>query len=69
MDNARIHTSRASQAMLGLYAERLQLVFLPKYCPFLKPIERYWQHLKYQVNVNRLHHSFEALTACLALHL
>lgn len=69
MDNARIHTSQASQAMLGLYADRLQVVFLPKYCPFLNPIERYWQHLKILVNVNRLHHSFEALKTCISQHL
>jgi transposase len=68
MDNARIHTSQASTAMLDLYAQRLQVVFLPKYCPFLNPIERYWKHLKGLVNSNRLHHSFEALRTCIAQH-
>ena len=69
LDNARFHTSAMSQAALSLFEQRLQVIFLPKYCPFLNPIERFWQHLKSLVNVNRLHTSLEALITCLHLHL
>ena len=54
MDNASIHKSQASLAALSLFEHRLQLVFLPAYCSFLNPIERYWRHLKDQVCVNNL---------------
>lgn len=69
MDNASIHTSAISQAMLSLFEHRLQVVYLPKYCPFLNPIERYWQHLKTLANSNRLHDSLDALASCVNFHL
>lgn len=69
MDNARIHTSKMSQAALSLYAEQLQVIYLPKYCPFLNPIERFWQHFKTLVNANRLHACLEDLITCAELHL
>lgn len=69
MDNARIHTSHLSQAMLSLFDQRLQVVYLPKYCPFLNPIERFWQHLKFLSNSNRLHDSLDALASCIDFHL
>lgn len=69
MDNARFHTSAMSQAALSLYEHRLQVVYLPKYCPFFNPIERFWQHLKALVNVNRLHRSLDELIHCLEHHL
>lgn len=69
MDNARFHTSQVSQAALTLYEQRLQVVYLPKYCPFLNPIERYWQALKQLVNVNRLHRHLDDLIACLDYHI
>ena len=46
------------------YEDTLQVVYLPKYCPFLNPIERFWQHLKKLVNANRLHRSLLDLITC-----
>ena len=69
MDNASFHTSGMSQAALSLYAPRLQVIYLPTYCPFLNPIERYWQHLKLLVNVNRLHRHLADLLNCLEYHI
>ena len=69
MDNARIHTSKMSQAALALYTEQLQVVSLPKYCPFFNPIERFWQHFKTLVNANRLHACLEDLISCAEDHL
>jgi transposase len=69
MDNARIHTSKMSQAALALYTDQLQVVYLPKYCPFFNPIERFWQHFKTLVNANRLHACLEDLTTCAKDHL
>lgn len=69
MDNARFHTSQASQAALAIYEHRLQIIYLPKYCPFFNPIERFWQHLKQLVNVNRLHRHLSDLITCLIAHI
>lgn len=69
MDNASFHLSAISQAALSLYPDRLQVIYLPKYCPLVNPIERFWQHLKNLVNVNRLHHSLNDLIHCLEFHL
>ena len=69
MDNASFHTSGMSQAALSLYEDQLQVVYLPRYCSFLNPIERFWKHLKELVNANRLHRDLEDLIACSKLHL
>jgi putative transposase len=61
MDNASYHRSAAAHAALSLYAERLLVVWLPKYSPYLNPIERFWLHLKNFVVANRLHRSLDDL--------
>jgi transposase len=69
MDNASFHKSAMAQAALDLFKDRLQIIWLPKYCPFLNPIERFWQHLKVLSNVNRLHDSLQSLIDCTEHHL
>lgn len=63
MDNASYHHSRAVQAALDLMADRLLVVWLPKYSPFLNPIERFWLHFKNLAVANRLHRSLDELAA------
>lgn len=46
LDNASYHRSGLVQAAASLFAERLQLFFLPPHCPELNPIEPYWKHFK-----------------------
>ena len=55
LDNATFHTSRASLAAMSSFVHRLQVVWLPKYSPFLNPIERYWLHLKNLACANKLY--------------
>jgi len=55
MHNASYHRSKASMAALALFAERFHVVWLPRYCPFLNAIERFWLHLKTLAAANRLH--------------
>jgi transposase len=62
LDNASIHKSAASMAALSLFEHRIQVVFLPTYCSFLNPIERFWRHLKDSVCVNKLYPDLEELT-------
>jgi transposase len=54
LDNYRIHSSEIVQAALGGYlAGKVQLHFLPPYCPDHNKIERVWQDL--HANVTRNH--------------
>lgn len=41
MDNASYHHSKTVRAALSLYEDRLLVIWLPKYSPFLNPIERF----------------------------
>ena len=61
MDNAPYHRSRAVQAMLSLYAQRVLVFWLPPYCPTLNPIERFWRHLKDVATANTLFASLDQL--------
>jgi transposase len=54
LDNYRIHSSEIVQAALGGYlAGKIELHFLPPYCPEHNKIERVWQDL--HANVTRNH--------------
>jgi transposase len=61
MDNASYHHSKAVRAALSLYEDRLLVIWLPKYSPFLNPIERFWLHFKQLAGANRLHRSLKDL--------
>jgi transposase len=65
LDNASYHRSYASLAALALFEARLRVIWLPKYCPFLNPIERFWLHLKTLAATNHLHRDLDDL--CLAI--
>src|SRR5713226_6350981 len=53
LDNYRIHDSKIVQAALRGFAGRIQLHFLPPYCPDDNKIERAWEDL--HANVTRNH--------------
>lgn len=61
MDNASYHHSQMVKAALSLYEDRVLVIWLPKYSPFLNPIERFWLHFKQFAVANRLHRSLDAL--------
>jgi transposase len=61
MDNASYHKSYAALAALSLFQDRLQVIWLPKYCPYLNPIERFWLQLKNCASAKQLHLNPEAL--------
>lgn len=54
LDNFRIHSSRAVAAAQLRWGDRVQLHFLPPYCPDHNRIERLWKDL--HDNVTRNHH-------------
>lgn len=61
MDNAAYHASKATLAALSLFEPRVRVFWLPKYCPTLNPIERFWRHLKDLACANKLDQSLENL--------
>ena len=52
LDNYRIHDSKIVQAALRSYQGRVQLHFLPPYCPNENKIERVWEDLHAAVTRN-----------------
>ena len=64
MDNASFHHSRALQAALAWFSERVLIFWLPPYSPDLNPIERFWKHLKDHC-ANYLYSSFTELLDCI----
>ena len=61
MDNASYHRSQTVQAALSLFEPRVRVFWLPKYCPTLNSIERFWRHLKDLACANKLDLSLENL--------
>ena len=53
LDNYKIHSSQRTKMALGALADRVQLHFLPPYCPDHNRIERTWKDL--HDNVTRNH--------------
>jgi putative transposase len=54
LDNASYHKSRATLAALSVFEPRVKVFWLPKYCPNLNLIERFWRHLKDLACANKL---------------
>lgn len=60
-DNGRFHTTKAVQEFLVAHQARLEVYWLPPYCPSLNLIERLWGHLKRTVLANVLYTSLDDL--------
>ena len=65
LDNASYHKSYAALAALSLFQDRLQVIWLPKYSPYLNPIERFWLQLKNHASANQLHLNPDRLEAAI----
>ena len=53
VDNARYHHAKLVQAWLARPGCRIQLHFIPAYCPHLDPIERLWGLMHRHVTHNQ----------------
>ncbi len=60
VDNYSSHTATLVQTWLAEHP-RLKLLYLPKYCSHLNPVEEIWLHLKNRVAANRLYASMKLL--------
>ena len=62
-DNGRFHYTQAVQQWLAAHRDRIEIYWLPPYCPSLNLIERLWGHLKRTVLANVLFQTMEDLEA------
>jgi putative transposase len=60
-DNVHTHKYGIIQKMASQYAERLKLLYLPTYSPWLNPIEMLWRHYRREVTHCELFESVEKL--------
>ena len=60
-DNGRSHTTKAVLAFLEANKDRIEIHWLPPYCPDLNLIERLWGHLKRTVLANVLYKTLDDL--------
>jgi transposase len=61
LDNYRIHNSQITQAALAGFGGRVELHFLPPYCPNENKIERVWEDLHAHVTRNHTCRTIDAL--------
>lgn len=61
LDNYRIHSSKMTEIALRHFPKRIQLHFLPPYCPNENQIERTWQDLHAAVTRNHQCNSMDEL--------
>lgn len=58
LDNVRYHHAKLLKKWL-LNKPKLELVYLPPYCPDLNPIERAWWYMRKKITHNRYVHTME----------
>ena len=61
-DNGRFHHTKAVYAWLEANCDKIEIYWLPPYCPSLNLIERLWGHLKRTVLANVLFKDMDDLT-------
>jgi transposase len=64
-DNARYHHAKLVQAWLTRPGCRIELHFIPTYCPHLDPIERLWGLMHKQITHNRCYATFAEFKAAI----
>jgi transposase len=65
-DNGRFHATKAVQAWLEVNRDKVEVFWLPPYCPSLNLIERLWGHLKRTVLANVLFETLDDLVRAFA---
>lgn len=63
LDNVSYHKSAAAMAAMSLFEARLEVFWLPPYCPELNLIERFWRYLKDQACANHLEDNIDQVLA------
>lgn len=62
LDSAPWHRkSKKVQRYLHKHRSKIKIIWLPKGCPEMNPVEECWRQAKKEVNGGRVHESFEAM--------
>jgi transposase len=67
LDNAAIHKSKKVQKFVSEHSSRLELFYLPPYCPELNATEECWRQVRFNLTNNRFFANVDELKASLAM--
>ncbi len=66
LDNAAIHKSKLVKRFVSEHGSRLELFYLPPYCPELNATEECWRQVRLNLTNNRFFGNIDELKASLA---
>jgi putative transposase len=61
IDKAPWHRAKIVQKYLKKYRNEIKIIWFPRGCPEMNPVEECWRQAKKEVNGGRIHESFEAM--------
>ena len=61
LDRAPWHRAKKVQKYFSKHQRELKIIWFPKGCPEMNPVEECWRQSKREVNGGRIHESFEAM--------
>ena len=61
LDRAPWHRAKKVQKYFNKHQEELKIIWFPKGCPEMNPVEECWRQSKREVNGGRIHESFEVM--------
>ena len=61
IDRAPWHKSNKVKRYLEKYRREIKIVYLPKGCPEMNPVEECWRQAKKEINGGRVHKTFEIM--------
>ena len=61
IDRAPWHRAKKVQKYFQKHQEEIKLIWFPRGCPEMNPVEECWRQAKREVNGGRVHETFEAM--------
>ena len=61
IDRAPWHKAKKVQKYLDKYRREIKIIWFPRGCPEMNPVEECWRQAKKEVNGGRIHESFEVM--------
>ena len=69
IDRAPWHRAKKVQRYLHKHRREIKIIWFPRGCPEMNPVEECWRQAKIEVNGGRVHESFEIMKKELMLFL
>ena len=61
IDRAPWHRAKKVKKYLDKYRREIKIIWFPRGCPEMNPVEECWRQAKIEVNGGRVHESFETM--------